>query len=328
MPVQPDRPGVGQRAEQRPGNRLVAGTAQPDEADDLALPQPQIERADAARRETRQLEDRLAQRLAGLHRRPGPSADDALHQLFGRGMLHAAHPDHQAIAQDRDAVGDAKNLVEPVADIDHPDAAVAQRAQRGEQPLDLVGRQRGGRLVQHQELAVDGKRAGDRDQRLLGPAQRLDAGRRVEVARDPRQRLGGEGLDRRPFDQAAPALEAEGERDVLGDRHPFDQAEILVDEGDLLALAKARRAMLIRLAVDQDLPRIGLVDAAQDLDQGGFAGAVLAEQRDDLAPSDGERDVPQGVGAAEMLVDPVEEQAPLLPLRHPLLPLSRTVGVN
>ena len=46
-----------------------------------------------------------------------------------------------------------------------------------------------------------------------------------------------------------------------------------------------------RPAVEQDLAGVGLVDARQDLDQGRLAGAVLAEQRMDLAATDVEVDV-------------------------------------
>ena len=51
------------------------------------------------------------------------------------------------------------------------------------------------------------------------------------------------------------------------------------------------------------------MDAAENLDQGRFPGPVLAEQRNDLAPTDRKRHVAQRIGAAEMLVDPIEEQA-------------------
>ncbi len=35
---------------------------------------------------------------------------------------------------------------------------------------------------------------------------------------------------------------------------------------------------LDRLAVEQDLARVWLLEAGEDLDEGGFAGAVLAHQ--------------------------------------------------
>ncbi len=50
----------------------------------------------------------------------------------------------------------------------------------------------------------------------------------------------------------------------------------------------ARIAEPDRPAIEPHLPRIRLVHAGQDLDQRGLAGAVLAQQRVDLATPDGE----------------------------------------
>ena len=46
---------------------------------------------------------------------------------------------------------------------------------------DLVGRQARGRFVEHQDLRLGRERAGDRDQRLLGAAQILDAHVGIDV---------------------------------------------------------------------------------------------------------------------------------------------------
>ena len=97
--------------------------------------------------------------------------------------------DEAAVAKHDDAVGDAENFIETVRDIDHADAAGLERAHRGEQPLDLIGRQACGGLVENQEVAVDAQGARDGDKRFLGPAQRLDAGVRIEVAADQAQRV-------------------------------------------------------------------------------------------------------------------------------------------
>ena len=59
-----------------------------------------------------------------------------------------------------------------------------------------------------------------------------------------------------------------------------------MDEGDALPHATRLSPVAIGLAADRDLAAVGLEDAAQNLDQGRFAGAVLAEQRHDLAAVD------------------------------------------
>ena len=61
----------------------------------------------------------------------------------------------------------------------------------------------------------------------------------------------------------------------------------------------ARGADRHLLAVDQDLPRIGWVSAREGVDQGRLAGAVPADQRDDLARVQVDRHAVDGVDAAE-----------------------------
>ena len=58
----------------------------------------------------------------------------------------------------------------------------------------------------------------------------------------------------------------------------------------------------------QDPPGVRLVDAGQDLHQRRLAGAVLADQPDDLAAADLDRDVLQRMHAGEALVDALERQ--------------------
>ena len=56
-----------------------------------------------------------------------------------------------------------------------------------------------------------------------------------------------------------------------------------------------------RLAVDQQLARLGLVHAGQDLDQRRLAGTVLAEQRVRLAGVERDRAVLESLDGAEAL---------------------------
>ena len=134
-----------------------------------------------------------------------------------------------------------------------PGATVAQVAQDGEQPRHLVGRQAGRGLVQHDQLGLDCQRAGDGDQRVLGARKAGDARLRVDVAADGIERPHGAPPCCRPVDQPGSAREALTHGHVLGHRHPVDQAQILMDEGDRLGRAGAGRAVAIGLAAKQDL---------------------------------------------------------------------------
>ena len=112
--------------------------------------------------------------------------------------------------------------------------------------------------------------------------------------------LGG-GLDRAPVDVTAPARIAGGERDVFRDRHPFDEPEVLVDEGDRLVFAEAGWTVPVAFAAVLDRALRRLDDSSERLDQGRFACAVLAEQRQDFTGMKVERDAAERRDASEPL---------------------------
>ena len=93
------------------------------------------------------------------------------------------------------------------------------------------------------------------------------------------------------------------EIDVLADRQVGEQRLLLEHHADALAVGVGGAFDARRLAGDEDLAGVGLIDAAQDLHQRRFAGAVLADQADDLSGLDLDRDVLQRVHAGEALVD-------------------------
>lgn len=121
-----------------------------------------------------------------------------------------------------------------------------------------------------------------------------------------------------PVDRAAAHGKALREADILRHRHPFDEAEILVHEGVRLALGGLGRTMMVGLAAKKDVAAVRPVDAGERLDERRPADAVLAEQRENLAPPQVKRHARQCPGAAELLRDGTELQQ--LALDHPLLP--------
>ena len=76
------------------------------------------------------------------------------------------------------------------------------------------------------------------------------------------------------------------EDDVLGHGKRRDQHEVLVDHPDAKANGIERTMQVDGLAVEEDLAGIRSQKAVHDVHQGGFAGAVFAQQRVDLAPAD------------------------------------------
>ncbi len=114
-------------------------------------------------------------------------ADEAVLGDFGDRLRR----DVPAVAQHGHAVGDAEDLVEPVGDVEHGDPALLQRAGDRQQPVDLVRRQRRGRLVHDQHLDVERQRAGDLDGLLLGERQAGGGAADVEVDAEPGDQLLG-----------------------------------------------------------------------------------------------------------------------------------------
>jgi hypothetical protein len=72
------------------------------------------------------------------------------------------------------------------------------------------------------------------------------------------------------------------------------------------AMAAFGSRILTVLAVDEDVAVVGLVEAVEDRHEGGFAGAVFADDAVNGALADLQVDVPVGVDEAEALVDALQ----------------------
>ena len=86
------------------------------------------------------------------------------------------------------------------------------------------------------------------------------------------------------------------------------EREVLVDGLDAGRLRLGRRGEVALDAVEDDAPGARRHAAGDDLDQRRLAGAVVAEERDDLAAIDVEADAAQRLDRAEMLGDAVEPE--------------------
>ena len=169
-----------------------------------------------------------------------------------------------------------EQLLDAVSAAGTPSARRA-RAARGRSPL----------------LALAGAdpldRANDRQQRpLVGLSQLADHGRWVEHR----------GCNARTFQRAPAPLvppcdplprlrDQLADAEVLEHRQLEDQAEVLVNERQPeLAELPGRERQRDGLAGDLERPRVGRVEAVEDLDQGRLAGSVLAEEAMHLAGQD------------------------------------------
>ena len=269
-------------------------------------------------------------RLARVGRRPldaqrDGAADHHLRQLGGRRLHCVARADGAAAVDDRDAVADGGHLAQLVGDEDDRIAALAQAVEHAVELFHLLRRQQRGRLVQDERLAALVEGAQDLHPLLHPDRQRADDG----VGIDLQPVLVAQLLD--PFagllavEDDAGALRAEN--DVLRDGEAGNEHEVLVDHGQPGEHGIARVVEADRLAVDADLPLVRVVQPKEDVHQGRFAGAVLAEQGVDLALAHGELDPIVGDDAGEPLDDPPHldrgRRCPASVIRHGWAPRGR-----
>src|SRR5262245_5668090 len=253
----------------------------------------------------------LEQRLAGLgallvDAQQHFAAHHELRELLLSGAFAGQRLDHLAAPEDRHPVGDLQHLVQLVADEDDGHALTGERAEDPEQLERLLRRQHRGRLVEDQDLRAAEEGLEDLDPLLLADADVLDPGVRIDRELErPRDLLdaflGGVLVEKDPV-----ARRFDAEHDVLCDGHHRDQHEVLVDHSDPDVDRVARRAHGDRLALDEDLALVGLVEAVEDVHQGRLAGAVLAEERVHLAAAQVEVDAVVRDDAREALRDALQ----------------------
>ena len=93
------------------------------------------------------------------------------------------------------------------------------------------------------------------------------------------------------------------EKDVLRHREAGERAHLLHDDGNTGVVRLDLILRVQRLTVESKAAAADGIDAAEHLGKGALAGAVFADQTADLAGVDGEGDVVDGVGDAELLVN-------------------------
>src|SRR5271156_2724985 len=95
-----------------------------------------------------------------------------------------------------------------------------------------------------------------------------------------------------------------------------EEHEFLVDDVDAARLGFSRRAVE-RLAVENNLALFRAYGAGDRLDQGGFAGPILADERVNFAWLNFERDVPERSDAGKAFGHSCQLQHRSFPKRKP-----------
>ena len=197
-------------------------------------------------------------------------------------------------------------------DQQHGDVEVVTDAADGLGQLSGLGRvHTGGRLVQKQQLRAGGQRAHDLQAALcaVGQTARRNVGevRHVEDVQQLQRTLGALLLflpivrqTEEGGGQIVPQGLVQTDLDVVDDAQFLEQADVLEGAGhahpvDLIGLL-ARRGH----PVDQDGAAGGLINVGQQVEDGGLARAVGADQAGDLAAADHQVEAVHSGQAAEV----------------------------
>ena len=168
-------------------------------------------------------------------------------------------------------------------------------------PSALARGQRRGRLVEHEDARAAHQRLRDLHALLLAERQIADEAVGIEVEMEVAADR-GEALDRRAARQAAVRPGAADE-EVLQHRVARHQLEMLVHHADAEIQRVGGAADRDRPPVDLDRAGIGGIGAEEHVHQAGLAGAVLAEQAEDVAGIQRQVDAGTGLHRAEALGD-------------------------
>src|SRR5262249_49906722 len=159
--------------------------------------------------------------------------------------------DGEAVAQHRDAIGDAGDFAQFVGNQDRSDTLVAKRNQAIEQGPAVGFVQARGRLVQDQQPHALGKGLGDLDQLLFADAE--VGNERIRLLAKPNlgQKLPCAPVHRVAVDDAETRRRVR-QKDVLGNRQQRDQRKLLVNDDDAERLRIVDVAKATLLAVEGD----------------------------------------------------------------------------
>jgi hypothetical protein len=192
-----------------------------------------------------------------------------------------------------------------VGDEDDRDALGGQRPEHLEQVRDLLRGEDGCRLVEDEHLGAAMQHAQDLHALLLADPDVLHVGARVDAEPEALRELadpllGGVAVQHRPLRRLG------REDDVLRDRHDRDEHEVLVHHADLQPDRLARRADVHRLAAEEHLALVGLVQPVEDVHERGLPRTVLPEEGVHLTATDIEVDAVVRGECAEALGDALQ----------------------
>src|SRR5438309_321747 len=235
LPVQQDLPRI-----QRPGPKDGMGDLCLAGADQSRDPQnltPMDDKTDVAEeplsRQPPDVQDRAAQRHILLGEFLGQlPADQQADELVHRQLRNGVGPHALSVAQHGHAVRNLENFLQPVRDVDDPDATGPEVTDEPEQPLCFLHGQCRGWFVHHDKLGVRGERLGDLHQLLLVDREGTHSPTRIDGQPQAGEQPSGTRVHLIPVHQTRRAAWFAAQENVLGHRERRDLIQFLVDDRD------------------------------------------------------------------------------------------------
>ncbi len=208
-----------------------------------------------------------------------------------------------------------------MGDVDEGHAAALDFTDQGEKHVDLMRGQRRRRFIEneHAHLRRDG--LGDRHQLLLGDAQACDRCPGFDVEVDPFQQGAGVGMQASVVDQPGAGERFASEEDIFRHGQMWDEIEFLEDHPDPVFLGGARTREAHVAAIERECAGVGLEHAGEDVHQGGFARAVLAEQGEQAPATGAQVNAVERAHARELPGDPGRGQNDVVDRIHQITSL-------
>ena len=288
----------------RPGKRLTPGAASPsariDRRSGRSSRTCRPPRSGAAGKA--QLPAGMAgDALGDLDRQEAGFADELRHEAARRTLIDRARRielHDPSLMQDRHPVRHGDGFALIMGDGDGRRAEPAMQA--ADLDLHLLPEalvEGGERLVHQQDARLEDHGAGERHALALAAGDLVDAPLAQRRQLDQIEGRGHPALDLR----AAHAPQLQGIGDIARHVHMREQRVVLEDHADVAAM---RRHAHDLAAADADRAGGGPGEAGDGHEQGRLARARGAEQGDELARLDGQRDIVDGLGRAVVLAQP------------------------
>ena len=209
--------------------------------------------------------------------------------------------------QHDDALGEAEHRLHHVLDPDHGDAeSIAGSAHDVDRGVQLGVVEPGHHLVEQEQPRPAGQRPGEVEEALLVEVERADVVVAARVEVDEPERLLGAGVRLRLAGPATDRTEHGAEHHVLAHRHLAERPRRLQDHGDPRLAGTVRRQASHVGAGEADRPTGRRGEPADRLQQRALAGAVRADEGENLTLVDLQRDATDGGKTAEGLLDGIE----------------------